>query len=70
MSTCCVKEPEVEKEISENKIKNLVSKLHKSNVQLHTFSLRSKKLSNMLGLNKNIENTEVFGYNKNQFSCH
>lgn len=70
MSTCCVKEPEVEKEISENKIKILVSKLQKSKVQLHTLPIRSKKLSNMLRLNKHIENTEVFGYNKNQFSCH
>lgn len=44
-----------------NKVKTLMSELDKSNVQLRTFFVGSKKLENILGLNKSVKNMGDLG---------
>lgn len=64
-STCSVNELNVENKSLENKVKTLVNKLDKSNAQLRTFSSGSKKLDNLLRLNKTTGNGEGLDYNEN-----
>lgn len=46
------------------KVKTLTSDLEKSNIQHHSFMSGSKKLDNLLGLNKPTRNNEGQGYNQ------
>lgn len=52
------------KDSLENKVKTLVNDLEKSNVQFLSFSSGSKKLDNILVLNKYVGSGKYLGYNE------